>query len=472
MRKGFYLAVLGSLIAAWPGFFHSPCAAHPTPGFPDLGTAIADVAQNSTEAVVHIEVSQRVQAPSPVFPFESDPFFRYFFGPPQKNRPDRREIRGIGTGMIIDSQGHVLTNHHVVNGASKIRVKVASGDEFDARIVGTDPKTDLAVVRIKAPPGLPFLKFGDSDKLRVGEWVVAIGNPRGLEQTVTAGIISAKHRAGITDPSSYQDFIQTDAAINPGNSGGPLLNLAGEVVGVNAAIVSESGGFEGIGFAIPSNMAAGVARALIQSGKVIRGWLGLSLQELTPALARTMDLKAVKGAIVADVAGGGPAEKAGIRKGDVVVSLEGNAVEGPNDLRNKIAATQVGRKVDIGLVRKGERVTVQPVVEAYRVSVRPAGPEFRNKLGIEVREISIMDARKNRLPSRDGLIVSRLDPQGPGSMAGLEPGDVIREINQKPLRRVKEFHRILEQIQPGGEATLLVRDGRTGDTGYVSVVVP
>ncbi len=260
------------MLLIWGLFHFSPVWADvPKTSTIDLTTAIADVAQKAMPAVVHIEVTQRVQAPSPVFPFESDPFFRYFFGSPQRPRFEKRELRGIGTGMVIDSEGHILTNNHVVSGATKITIKMVSGEEFEGKIVGADPKTDLAVVKIKAFQNISYLKFGDSDRLRVGEWVVAIGNPRGLEQTVTAGIISAKHRTGITDPSSYQDFIQTDAAINPGNSGGPLLNLTGDVIGVNAAIVSESGGFEGIGFAIPSNMAAAVADALIKTGKVARG---------------------------------------------------------------------------------------------------------------------------------------------------------------------------------------------------------
>ncbi len=437
----------------------------------DLTTAIADVAQKAMPAVVHIEVTQRVQAPSPVFPFESDPFFRYFFGSPQRPRFDKRELRGIGTGMMIDSEGNILTNNHVVSGATKITVKMASGEEFEARMVGADPKTDLAVIKIKAPPNISYLKFGDSDKLRVGEWVVAIGNPRGLEQTVTAGIISAKHRTGIMDPSSYQDFIQTDAAINPGNSGGPLLNLTGDVIGVNAAIVSESGGFEGIGFAIPSNMAAAVADALMKTGKVVRGWLGLSLQEVTPSLVKNMNLRGSKGALVADVTKGGPAEKAGIRRGDVIVSLDSMVVESANDLRNRIAGSRVGKKVEIGLLRKGERVTVQPVVEPYKLSPHMAALEMENRMGIEVKEISILEARKRRLNSREGVVITKVDPQGPAGRAGLESGDIIYQLNNQAIRGLKDYNRILEQIQPGQEALLLVRDGRTGEMGYLTMVV-
>jgi serine protease Do len=458
------LLILGGLFWLFP----TGAKAQKVPSI-DLTTAIAEVAQKAMPAVVHIEVTQRVQVPSPVFPFEGDSFFRFFFGSPSKPRFDRREVRGIGTDMIIDAEGHIVTNNHVVGGATKIHVKMASGEEFEARVVGADPKTDLAVIKVQPPKNLPVLKFGDSDKLRVGEWVVAIGNPRGLEQTVTAGIISAKHRAGILDPSSYQDFIQTDAAINPGNSGGPLLNLWGEVIGVNAAIVSESGGFEGIGFAIPSNMATAVAEALIKTGKVTRGWLGMSLQEVTPSLVRSLNLKSSKGALVAEVTKGGPADKAGIRQGDVIVDLDGGAVENANELCNRLAATRVGKRVEVVLLRKGERITVQPVVEAHVPSPRLSALEMESRLGMEVKEISILEARKRRLNSREGVLVARVDPQGPAARAGLEVGDIVYQINQQTLRGLKDYHRIVEQLHPGEEALLLVRDWRTGETGYLTV---
>lgn len=469
---GFWGILCGVLILTGGLSYFSPVGAQtPRANTVDLTTAIADVAQRAMPAVVHIEVTQRVHVPSPVFPFEGDPFFRYFFGIPQRPRFDKRELRGIGSGMVIDGEGHILTNNHVVSGATKILIKMASGEEYEARLVGADSKTDLAVIQIKGFKGIPHLRFGDSDQLRVGEWVIAIGNPRGLEQTVTAGIISAKHRTGITDPASYQDFIQTDAAINPGNSGGPLLNLTGEVIGVNAAIVSESGGFEGIGFAIPSNMAAAISEALIKSGKVVRGWLGLGLQEVTPSLVKNMNLKGTKGALVADVTKGGPAEKAGIKRGDVIVSLDGTAVESANDLRNRIAGSRVGKKVEVSLVRKGERVVVQPVVEPDKLASRTAALEMENRLGIEVKEISILEARKRRLNSREGVVITKVDAQGPAGRAGLESGDIIYQLNNQTVRGLKEYNRILEQIQPGQETLILVRDWRTGEMGYLTVVV-
>jgi len=439
-------------------------------GAPDLTTAIAEVAQRAMPAVVHIEVTQRVEVPVPVVPFENDPFFRYFFGPPHGPRSYKREMRGIGTGMIMDREGHILTNNHVVSGARKITVKMASGEEFGAKIIGADPKTDLAVIEIKSPQDVPYLTFGDSDRLRVGEWVVAIGNPRGLEQTVTAGIISAKHRTGILDPSSYQDYIQTDAAINPGNSGGPLLNLNGEVIGVNAAIVSESGGFEGIGFAIPSNMAMAIADALIKTGKVIRGWLGVSVQEITASLARSLNLKVLKGALVADVTKGGPAEKADIRPGDVIVSFDGVPLESANDFRNRTAASRVGKEIEMGLLRKGEQLKVQAVVEAHKPSPRLVAVELRNKFGVEVKEISLLEARRKRLDSREGVILIKVDPQGPAGQAGLEPGDIMYQINNQPIRGLRDYSRILEQVKSNEEVLLLVWDTGTGQLGYLTLV--
>jgi serine protease Do len=249
------------------------------------------------------------------------------------------------------------------------------------------------------------------------------------------------------------------------------LDLSGDVIGVNAAIVSESGGFEGIGFAIPSNMAAAVAGSLIKTGKVIRGWLGLSLQEVTPSLARNLNLKVSKGALVADVAKGGPAEKAGIRRGDVVVSLDGMAVESANDFRNRIGGIRVGKKVEVGLLRKGERITVPSVVEAYKLSPHMAALELENRLGMEVKELSFLEARKRRLNSREGVVVSKVDSGGPAGRAGLEPGDIIYQINSQAIRGLKDYNRILEQAEPGQETLLLVRDWRTGEMGYLTVVV-
>src|SRR5438132_8953741 len=312
-----------------------------TGGAVDLTTAVTQVAQHTIPAVVHIEVTERQEVANPLLPLESDPSLRRFFHTPRLPKKVTRELMGLGTGILMDAQGHILTNHHVAGGATKVEVVLANGSRYAARLVGTDAKTDLAVIKIDAKEALPFVTFGDSDAIGVGEWVVAIGHPRGLDQTVTQGIISAKHRRGISDPSSYQDFLQTDAAINPGNSGGPLLNLRGEVIGVNAAIASQTGSFEGIGFAIPSNMAVSVAKALIAHGRVERAWLGVSIQDVTPEVAKSAGLEERKGALIAEVVKGGPAEQAGLRQGDVVIAYEGKDVADASALRNAVAVTPV-----------------------------------------------------------------------------------------------------------------------------------
>src|SRR5262245_56872450 len=340
-------------------------------GSVDLTTAIMQVAKQTIPAVVHIEVTERQTVPNPFEPFEQEPFFQHFFDLP-RNMPKKfnREVKGLGTGMLMDAQGHILTNHHVVGGATKIEVLLANGHTYPARLVGTDPKTDLAVIKIEAKEALPSVTFGDSDAVEVGEWVVAIGHPRGLDQTVTQGIISAKHRRGISDPSSYQDFLQTDTAINPGNSGGPLLTLRGEVIGVNAAIASQTGGFEGIGFAIPSNMAVSVAKALIAHGKVERAWLGVSVQDMSPDMARSAGLAERKGAVIAEVVKGGPAEQAGLRQGDVVIAYGDKDMADASALRNAVAATPVGHEVKVTVLRKGQKqeltVKVQNLAEASK----------------------------------------------------------------------------------------------------------
>ena len=317
----------------------------------DLSNIYVQIAKKTIPSVVHIEVTAREEVGNPFLPFDNDPFFKYFFNAPNNSKKFKRDVKGIGTGMIIDSNGNILTNYHVAGGATKIDVLLADGEKYSAKLIGGDPKTDLAVIRINAKKQLPYLTFGNSDKIEVGEWVMAIGHPRGLDQTVTHGIISAKHRRGITDPNSYQDFIQTDAAINPGNSGGPLLNLSGEVIGVNTVIVSSSGGFEGIGLAIPSNIAANVAKTLIAHGKVERGWLGVSAQDLTPDLAKPLGIAASKGALVSDVAKESPAEKAGIKKEDVITIFNGKPISDGNMLRNEVAVAPIGKDVKLTVLR-------------------------------------------------------------------------------------------------------------------------
>ncbi len=437
----------------------------------DLSTAIVQVAKQNIPAVVHIDVIERQEVANPFFDFQNDPFFRYFFGNPGGPRKFQRELRGLGTGMIIDSQGHILTNHHVAGGATRIEVSLSDGRKFPAKLVGSDPKTDLAVVRINTKESLPHIAFGDSDKMEVGEWVVAIGHPRGLDQTVTQGIISAKHRRGITDPTGYQDFLQTDAAINPGNSGGPLLNLYGEVIGVNTAIASQSGGSEGIGFAIPSNMAVHTAKMLIAHGKVERGWLGVGLRDVTPELAKSLGLSATKGAFVAEVARGGPADAAGIKKNDVIVSFLGQEALDAAEVRNLAAGATVGQDVKVTVVRQGKKYDLVLRVGNLQEATKHAIVAVKERLGAEVRAIGAKEADKFGIGANQGVIVSWVDPKGPLGAAGFEVGDVILEINGQAITGLDVFVEVVAGLQPRQRASLLAVDHHTGNSGAVQVVV-
>ncbi len=437
----------------------------------DLRTAIALVAKENIPSVVHVEVTQRQEMPVYQLPFANDPFFRYFFDVPNMPKKYQRELKGLGTGMIMDSKGNILTNNHVVGNATEIMVQLSNGNRYKAKLVGADPKTDLAVIKIEAKESLPHVNFGDSDSMDVGDWVVAIGHPRGLDQTVTQGIISAKHRRGITDPNSYQDFLQTDAAINPGNSGGPLLNLNGEVIGVNSVIVSQSGGFEGIGFAIPSNMARHIANELITHGKVERGWLGVSIQELTPELARSFGLESTKGALIADVSKNGPAEKAGLKRGDIVIAFGGKEIHDAGILRNEVAATSVGRTVNITIIRKGERKEFSVRVGNLQSATEMFSKSIRNRLGADVRPLNSKEIRRYNLNSNQGIAINWLDPKGPLGEAGFEEGDIILEVKGQPIEDVADFVDIIGTLQSNQHVVMLALDHQSGRTAYVQVVV-
>ncbi len=441
-------------------------------GQTDLTTAIVRVAKQNIPAVVHIEVTERREVPNPFFGQEQDPFFRRFFGlPKDMPRKFKREVRGIGSGMIIDSQGHIVTNHHVAGGASKIEVVLSDGRRFTAKVVGTDPKTDLAVIKIDSKENLPQVTFGDSDKVEVGEWVVAIGHPRGLDQTVTQGIISAKHRRGITDPGSYQDFLQTDAAINPGNSGGPLLNLKGEVIGVNAAIASESGGFEGIGFTIPSNIALHVTKALIQYGKVERGWLGVTIRDMTPELAKSTNVQNMKGAYVEDVIKGGPADQAGIKKGDIIVNFGGKEITDSGILRDEVANTQMGKEVKVTVLRQGKKEDRTVKIGNQEQSAKAMAAVGKERLGVEVKPLDSKEAEKYGLETNQGVMVTKLDSKGPLQKAGFEVGDVILAINNQPVVGLDGFNIVVSTLKPNENITIVALDHRTGKTGEVKAVI-
>ncbi|MBI4640691.1 MAG: DegQ family serine endoprotease [Candidatus Tectomicrobia bacterium] len=427
-----------------------------------------EVAKAAMPAVVNIASTKTVGRPEgrPTGPFFSDPFFQPFFGG-QEVQPHRE--RSLGSGVIVTQDGYVLTNNHVVEGAEEIKVTLSDRREFRATVVGTDPKTDVAVLKL---PGssFPVLPLGDSDRVEVAEPVIAIGNPFGLNQTVTMGIVSAVGRAnvGIAD---YEDFIQTDAAINPGNSGGGLINAQGELIGINTAILSESGGYAGIGFAVPVNMARVVMDQIIKNGHVRRGWLGVAVQEITPALARGLGLQKTQGALVADVSAGSPAAQAGIQQGDVVLKFGDKVVDDPGHFRNFVAETTPGTRVSLKVLRGGREQTVEATVNELperamgrKVSPKKLGSE---QLGISVSDLTRDLARRLGLPpNAQGAVVTEVLPGGTGQEAGLQPGDLIQEVNRQLIRSARDFARAVWQGR-GQDLVLLVN--REGSTTYLVI---
>ncbi len=408
------------------------------------------VAEKVKPAVVRVETEAVVEYSSPFSDFFSDPFFRWFFGENLPS-PKRKEIlKGLGSGFLISPDGYIVTNNHVVEGAKKVVVKLIDGRKLKAKIIGTDKKSDLALLKINAK-NLPYLKWGDSSKIKVGEWVLAIGNPLGLDYTVTAGIISAKGRQ--LPLSEYEDFIQTDAAINRGNSGGPLVNLRGEVIGVNAAIQTETGGFMGLGFAIPSNLAKKVIKDLMSKGKVVRPFLGIQMQAVNEDMAKALGLKVAKGAIISNVIKGSPAEKAGLRRYDVVVGVDGREIKNPLDLKIAIMRHSPGDRIVLKVIRNGKEIKI-PVVLGSE-SQAPAYFAQGNPLGIEVSPLS----RRLRRFYPYGVEVSRVKPGSPAQRAGIQPGDVILEINRQPVKSVAEFKTLVGRLRKGDIVLLTVARG-------------
>ncbi len=429
-----------------------------------LSRAFAIVAQKAEPAVVFVEVEKTVVRKGPEeFPFPfGNPFD--FFGPDfferffQHRFPRKFKQMGAGSGFIVSKDGYILTNNHVVADADKIIVKLADGREFKAKIVGTDPSSDVAVLKINAKD-LPVLPLGDSDKIEVGEWVLAIGNPFGLTQTVTVGVISAKGRSGvgITD---YEDFIQTDAAINPGNSGGPLVNLRGEAIGMNTAIFTRSGGYMGIGFAIPINMVKIIMKQLITTGKVTRGWLGVVIQELNEDLAHSFGLEKPEGALITEVAENSPAAKAGLKPGDVIIAYNGKRVKNVAELRTMVALTQPGTKVKIVIVRNGRRkeLTVTIGNQPSEFGALMGQDEFLKRLGLIVEPLTPQLADQFGYGLNEGVIITGVAPDSPAAMAGLRPGMLIEEVNRKKVSNMREFMKALAESRRTGKVLFLVRD--------------
>jgi serine protease Do len=441
-------------------------------GAVDLSTAIVKVAKETMPAVVYIEVTESREVQNPFGSFQNDPFFRRFFGIPKMPPKYKQEMKGLGSGMIIDPQGYILTNFHVAGSATKMEVTLADGSKHDAKLIGGDPKTDLAVIQIAAGRSLPHVVFGDSDALEVGEWVVAIGAPRALEKSVTQGIISAKHRTNITEPNAYQDFLQSDAPINPGNSGGPLLNLQGQVIGVNAAIASQSGGFEGIGFTIPSKIAVYVVNALIAHGKVERGWLGVSIRNLTPELAKGAHVETLVGALIADVVKGGPAQKAGLRKDDVIIGYQGKEVPDSAALRNEVAQTPIGQEARLTILRNGKKEEVTVKVLSLEESTALLASAVKERLGASVRSPNAKEVEKYGLDANRGVVITHVDPKGALGQAGFEVDDMVLAVDNQPVEGIEGFIDLVNALPPKKKVAIIALDHRTGNTGSILVTVP
>lgn len=423
------------------------------------GRAMAEVSEAVKPAIVNVSTTRTQKiTENPFAPYLDDPMFRKFFGDRFENQriPKERKTASLGSGVIVSSEGYILTNNHVVKDADEITVLLSDKREFKGKVIGSDTKTDIALIKIEAKD-LPHIAWGDSDKLKVGEIVLAIGNPFGLNQTVTMGIVSAVERVnmGIAD---YVDFIQTDAAINPGNSGGALVNAKGELVGLNTAIFSTSGGYQGIGFAIPSSMANMVMQSLITKGKVIRGWLGVSIQPITPELALQFKLKSEEGSLVADVIEGGPAEKAGIIQGDVIVEFNGEKVSDPHNLRNAVAKTPPGEVVKITVIREGLTKTLMlTIAELASETPQKEGAVVNNAMrGVMVQNITPEIRKQLTLPEKiRGVVISGIGDGSPAETK-LIPGDVILEINRKATGSIADYEKIATQIKPDENVLLLV----------------
>jgi len=383
----------------------------------------------------------------------------------------RMPSQGRGSGFIISRDGHILTNNHVVDEASSVQVKLSDGREFTAKVIGKDPKTDLALIKIDGGGDLPVLPLGDSAALQVGEPVMAIGNPFGLDQTVTTGIVSATGRLIGSGP--YDDFIQTDASVNPGNSGGPLINARGEAVGINSAIFSRTGGSIGIGFAVPINMAKFVVPQLAQHGRVVRGWLGVSIQPMTTELAKSFGVSQADGALVASVQEGSPAAKAGVKPGDIIVEFDGQKVGRTTDLSRVVAATPVGKDVRVTVLRDGKSMPLNARIakmdDKQMAAVEPGESSNRPQLGVSVEPMTPELARQLGVGDARGVVVREVKEGSPDAEAGLRPGDVITEINRKPVKSADDLRKALDSHKPGTTALLLIH--REGGALYVTVKV-
>jgi serine protease Do len=444
-------------------------------------TSYADVVDKTSPAVVRIEsqIKQNVSA-QPQFPFGGDDdFFKQMV--PQPRQQQRAPVeRGLGSGVIVSGDGTILTNNHVVEGAEKITVYLSDNKSFQAKLVGADKPSDLAVIKIEGQD-FPFLNLGNSDNVRIGDIVLAIGNPLGIGQTVTQGIISAKgRRTGLSDGQSFEDFLQTDAAINRGNSGGALVNVTGELIGINSQILSTPGGGGniGIGFSIPSNMAKSVMDQLVQNGKVRRGMLGVNIQNITPETAKALELKDTVGVLVSNVRAGSSAEKAGVKRGDIITAINGEKIDDGNILRNKVAGTMPGNPIKITILREGNQQELSATLDEFDTETaaasnpnqpnKEAGPnsEQSGKLGLNLQPVTPQIAKQLELTETDGLVVTDVDPNGAAAEEGVARGDVIVEINKKSVKTLEDVQTALNN---SADKPILLLINRKNQTTYITI---
>jgi len=412
--------------------------------------AFASVADHVMPAVVNITTSQdrapraadRPGSPKRE-PFNPEPFFR---------RQPREDPRASGSGVIVDQNGYILTNNHVIENAEGIAVRLSDGRKFPGKLIGRDPKSDLAVLKIDAPAPLPMAPLGDSDRLRIGQWAIAIGSPFGLDRTVTVGIISATARTRV-GVATYESFIQTDASINPGNSGGPLLNIDGQVIGVNTAIVAAG---QGIGFSIPINMAKDVMSQLIARGRVVRGWLGIVIQDVTEELGSSFGVSESEGVLVSDVMKGGPGESAGLRPGDVITELSGARITEVPDLQQRVAAASPGDSVTVNVLRDRQLMSLTVKVGEMPGEETLLGMGAEESLGLVVEPMGPELAERLKLPASRGVVVTEVDPESAAAKAGLRPGDVVLEINREAVDDMAAFRKLVAEAKPGERMRLYV----------------
>ena len=436
-------------------------AAQAVPALTDLSGKIpvsfSELAERTKPVVVNISTTKTLKGRGFGSPFGGSPFGDDFFDQFFRDMP-RREFkqRSLGSGFIISADGYIFTNNHVVEQADKILVKVSDGKEYEAKIIGTDANTDIALIKIKPDNSLPVADLGDSDKVKVGEWVIAIGNPFGLEATVTAGIISAKGR--LIGAGPYDNFIQTDASINPGNSGGPLFSMDGKVIGINTAIVAQG---QGIGFAVPINMAKNILADLKSKGKVTRGWLGISVQDISDDMAKNLNHKGKSGALVSDVFSGDPADKAGIKIGDIITELNGKTVKDTHDLLLTIASLKVGQKLNVKVNREGKELSFQVTVgERKENVVAAAEKQGKGQFGIVAQEITPDIARQLGI-SREGVVITEIQSGSPADEVGIQPQDIIVQVNRAKISSMKDFNREMAKAAQKKSAALLIKRGRS-----------